>query len=544
MFRIKFRLQKIKFMKSLTTVFLLLFITTVLTAQSPAYNPQLNSIDVQHYRFSLTLKDNTDRIEGQAEITLRFKQAGNSFALDLTNVKSGKGMEVSAVNYNNAALKFSHSNDRLGITLPNTIPAGESITVSVQYAGIPADGLIIDANKFGDRTFFGDNWPNRAHNWLPTVDHPSDKASVEFLVTAPDHYQVVGNGIQIEESNLDGGLRRTHWKESVLLPTKVMVIGVAPFAVQLAGEVQGIPISSWVFPDNRAEGFADYSQAVEVLEWFHKNIAPYPYRKLANVQSKTRYGGMENASNIFYFENSVNGKKEREDLIAHEIAHQWFGNSASEANWYHVWLSEGFATYSTHLYHEAKYGAASLAERMRKDRFTVVRYAERKLAPIVDTTVTDINDVLNTNSYQKGSWVLHMLRHEIGDDAFWKGYRAYYQKYQGSNALTSDLQKVMEEASGKSLQTFFKQWVFQAGQPELKVDWKYDSSKKELEVNVQQLQPSPFSFPLDVHFLDENKKLVLEKTLPVSKSQEQFRFPLASAPKDIKLDPNAHLLFK
>ena len=544
MFRTKFRLQKIKFMKSLTTVFLLLFISTVLTAQSPAYNPQINSIDVQHYRFSLTLKDDTDRIEGQAEITLRFKQAGNSFMLDLTNVKSGKGMTVSAVSYNNTALKFSHTDDHLSITLPNTIPTSENITVTVQYAGVPADGLIIDANKFGDRTFFGDNWPNRAHHWLPTIDHPSDKASVEFLVTAPDHYQVVGNGIQIEESNLDGGLRRTHWKETVLLPTKVMVIGVAPFAVQLAGEVQGIQVSSWVFPDNRAEGFTDYSQAVEVLEWFHKNIAPYPYRKLANVQSKTRYGGMENASNIFYYENSVNGKKEREDLIAHEIAHQWFGNSASEANWYHVWLSEGFATYSTHLYHEAKYGAASLAERMRKDRFTVVRYAEGKLAPIVDTTVTDINDVLNTNSYQKGAWVLHMLRHEIGDTAFWKGYRAYYQKYQGSNALTVDFQKVMEEASGKSLQTFFKQWIFQAGQPEILTPYRYDGGEKLIVLTVKQVQKNLFSFPLDIQFLDENKKVILEKTLSISKAEEEFAFPVEGFPKSIKLDPKAYLLFK
>lgn len=544
MFRTKFRLQKIKRMKSLTTVFVFLFVTTFLTAQSPAYNPQINSIDAQHYRFSLTLKDDTNRIEGQSEITLRFKQAGNTFFLDLTNAKAGKGMEVSAVSYNNEALKFSHSDDRLSITLPNIIPAGENITVSVQYAGIPADGLVIDANKFGDRTFFGDNWPNRAHHWLPTVDHPSDKASVEFIVTAPDHYQVIGNGIQIEETNLDGGLRRTHWKETVLLPTKVMVIGVAPFAVQLAGEVQGIQVSSWVFPDNRAEGFTDYSQAVEVLEWFHKNIAPYPYRKLANVQSKTRYGGMENASNIFYFENSVNGKKEREDLIAHEIAHQWFGNSASEANWYHVWLSEGFATYSTHLYHEAKYGAASLAERMRKDRFTVVRYAERKLAPVVDTTVSDINTVLNTNSYQKGSWVLHMLRHEMGDAAFWKGYRAYYQKYQGSNALTSDLQKVMEEAAGKPLGTFFKQWVFQAGQPELKVTYRYDGGENSVVLNVQQLQNSPFGFPLDIQFLDENKKVILEKTLQISKAQEEFDFGIKGYPKEIKLDPNAYLLFK
>jgi len=532
-------------MKSLIFwIFSLVLCPFFISAQSPAYNPQINTLDVQHYRFNLTLKDDTDRIEGLAEITLRFKKASNSFALDLVNKNKDKGMEVSAVTYNSTTLPFQHTNDKLNITLPKAIAAGEDITLSVQYTGIPADGLIIDANKFGDRTFFGDNWPNRAHHWLPTVDHPSDKASVEFIVTAPDHYQVVGNGVQIEESNLDGGLRRTHWKETVLLPTKVMVIGVAPFAVQLAGEVQGIPVTSWVFPDNRSEGFIDYGPAVEVLEWFHKNVAPYPYRKLANVQSKTRYGGMENASNIFYFENSVNGKKEREDLIAHEIAHQWFGNSASEANWYHVWLSEGFATYSTHLFHEAKYGAASLAERMRKDRFTVVKYAERKLAPIVDTTVTDINAVLNTNSYQKGSWVLHMLRREIGDAAFWKGYRNYYQKYQGSNALTADLQKVMEEVSGKPLGVFFKQWVFQAGQPELKVDWKYDATKKQVEISIQQVQNTPFSFPLDVQVLDDGKKIVLEKTISINKTQEQFFFPLTSNPKEIKLDPHAWLLYK
>jgi aminopeptidase N len=531
-------------MKSLAALVFCLFASFTITAQSPAYNSQAQLLDVQHYRFSLKLQDGNDRIEGQAEITLRFKQTASSFALDLVKTKGNKGMEVSAVSLNNAALSFTHTDERLNISLPKAVQPGTELIISVQYAGIPADGLIIDTNKFGDRTFFGDNWPNRAHHWLPCVDHPADKASVEFIVTAPNHYQVIANGVQIEESNLDGNLRRTHWKEAVALPTKVMTVGVAPFAVQLAGEVQGIPISSWVFPDNRTEGFTDYGQAVEVLTWFHQNIAPYPYRKLANVQSKTRWGGMENASAIFYFENSVNGKKEREALIAHEIAHQWFGNSASEANWYHVWLSEGFATYCTDLYLEAKYGAEALAERMREERFTVLRYASRKLAPIVDTTVSDINTVLNANSYQKGAWVLHMLRHEIGEGAFWKGLRNYYQRYQGSNALTADLQKVMEDATEKSLGAFFQQWLFQAGHPELKVDWKYDAGKKELEITVQQLQSKAFQFPLDVHFLDAGKKVVLEKTLQLAKTSESFRFPLNTSPVELKLDPYTKLLFK
>src|SRR5204863_6116924 len=147
----------------------------------------------------------------------------------------------------------------------------------------------------------------------------------------------------------------THWKTSVVLPTKVMVIGVARFAIEYEGEINKVPLQSWVYPQNRKEGFSDYSMASGPLDYFSKNIAPYPYEKLANVQSTTRWGGMENAGNIFYYENSVTGKANIEGLLAHEVAHQWFGDSASESDWYHVWLSEGFATYFTQLYLENKY---------------------------------------------------------------------------------------------------------------------------------------------------------------------------------------------
>jgi aminopeptidase N len=137
-----------------------------------------------------------------------------------------------------------------------------------------------------------------------------------------------------------------------------------------------------------------------------------------------------------------------------------------------------------------------------------------------------------------------MLRHEIGDAAFWKGYRAYYQKYQGSNALTVDFQKVMEEAFGKSLQTFFKQWIFQAGQPEIHTPYRYDGGEKLIVLTVKQVQKNLFSFPLDIQFLDENKKVILEKTLSISKAEEEFDFPVEGFPKSIKLDPKAYLLFK
>ena len=134
-----------------------------------------------------------------------------------------------------------------------------------------------------------------------------------------------------------------------------MVIGVADFAVNLSGTInECIPVYSWVYPEDRDKGFYDYAQAAEILPWFIKNVGPYAYKKLANVQSKTRFGGLENANTIFYSEHSVNGNRQSESLMVHEIAHQWFGNYATEKSFAHLWLSEGFATYMTILYMENK----------------------------------------------------------------------------------------------------------------------------------------------------------------------------------------------
>ena len=508
------------------------------------HHARLNQLDILHYQFQLELFDNTDQIQGAAHLTLRFHQPTSTFALDLVSPQgAGKGMTVEKVLWGEKSLTFSQVDDQLHIE--GDFDAQQSYTLQIHYAGIPTDGLIISKNMFGERTFFGDNWPNRAHHWLPTVDHPTDKATVEFIVTAPEHYQVIANGIQIEESNLSGNRKRSHWKTAIPLPTKVMVIGVARFAVQRAGEIHDIPVSSWVYPQNRAEGFYDYRPAISILDYFITHVGPYPYQKLANVQSKTRYGGMENAGNIFYFEGSVSGNREIESLLAHEIAHQWFGNSASEANWYHVWLSEGFATYFTHLYHEHTDGRDIFTQRMQTDRTQVLQYKPGTgLKPIVDTTVRDINQVLNTNSYQKGSWVLHMLRHKLGDEAFWKGIRSYYQQYAYGNALTNDLRAVMERESGQDLTTFFQQWLFTPGHPRIDVQWSYNQDQQQLELNLRQVQPGPvFEFPLEVAITGERGESI-RKTFVLSTREQNVTVPFASTPEQIKLDPEIWLLFE
>ncbi len=520
----------------------LLFLLFVGSAFAHDNYPRNEAIDITRYIFRIELNDTTNRIAGTATVQFANTKPLLELELDLADDSQGTGMRVDEVRLNGRLLIFNHRNNRLKMLFPAELQPAQANELIIRYAGIPADGLIISKNRYGDRTFFGDNWPDRAHHWLPCIDHPYDKSAVEFIVIAPPHYEVVANGVRVEESYLSNRQKLTHWREDVPLPTKVMVIGVARFATRLLDTVEHIPVEAWVYPQNRNEGFADYAPAVNILLFFHQLISPYPYRKLANVQSTTRYGGMENANTIFYYEQSITGKGQVEGLIAHEIAHQWFGNSASENDWHHVWLSEGFATYFAHVYMEHTYGPERLKERMRQDRDKVIRYCAQSPAPVINTRITHYPDLLSPHVYERASWVLHMLRRHIGDSAFFKGIRRYYQTYAGSNALTEDFRKIMEETSGRDLQTFFRQWLYQAPLPRLQITWQYQNQN--VVVTVTQTQPGlVFNLNIEVALIFASGETRTENLLINQKSQT-FNLPAATRPLRITPDPYVNLLFE
>lgn len=516
----------------------------ILACRVPGQNHEIRrlSTDVQHYSFTVSLSDTSDVIHGDAVVTVLFKEPVKIFTLDLADKnEDGKGMTVYSITEEGKAVNYTHQDDVLTITVnpeQNTMVRNYRIG----YTGIPSDGLIISENKYGDRTFFGDNWPDRAHNWIPCIDHPSDKATVEFKVSAPDHYRVIANGRMVEETILNHHYKFTHWQTDVPLPTKVMVIGVAHFAVENVENELNIPVSTWVYPQNAEEGFRDYGIATEPLGYFIKQIGPYPFTKLANVQSTTLYGGMENAGNIFYQERLVTGRQQQEGIIAHEIAHQWFGNSVTEGNWHHVWLSEGFATYLTDLYMENKYGDERFRMGMERERNIVIRFAGRNQSPVIDTTITDYMDLLNANSYQKGAWFLHMLRKELGDDVFWKCLQSFYKEYQYSNALTWDLQHIAESLSGKDLDYFFKQWLYQPGHPILDIRWQQKKSGIEMEIEQTQ-KGQTFIFPLELElvFRDGSKRF---ETVLVDQPMKKFVTPASMKVGKINPDPEVWLLFE
>ena len=521
----------------------LIFVACAITAM--ATNPS-EQIDVIEYRFTITLNDTTDVISASAEVVFLARKNIRDFELDLINSgNDNKGMRIRQVMRNGSSLKFTHQNDRLKIFLNKDVASGTADSVVISYEGIPRDGLIISENKFGDRTFFADNWPTRGRNWIPVVDHPADKAQVQFAVIAPLHYEVVANGVRREESYLNERQKITRYQQSVPISTKVMVIGVARFAVQQSGVVNHVPVEAWVYPQNREAGFIDYALAVDVLDYFSRKIGPYPYGKLANVQSKTTFGGLENASAIFYSENSVTGKAAIQGLVSHEIAHQWFGNSATEKDWHHVWLSEGFATYFSLLYDEYKDGVAARQEKMKEDRRQAIAYNNKTSSPVVATHVTDPMQMLNANSYQKGGWVLHMLRNEVGDSSFWSGIQNYYAMYRDSIAETADFRRVMEKASGKNLSAFFQQWLHTPGHPVVQGNWKYNSKEKTIDVTIRQVQKGGlFDFPLEIAFFGNNGGESRINSLVINKESQAFSLPVAFSPVSVTLDPNVNLLFE
>jgi len=348
----------------------------------------------------------------------------------------------------------------------------------------------------------------------------------------------------VEERSVSGNKKITHWKEDVAIPTKVMVIGAADFAVARVDSSFKIPVTAWVYKKDSAKGSFDYALADDVIKFFESYVGPYPYKKLANVQSKTIFGGMENANAIFYAENTVTGDRKSEALIAHEIAHQWFGNSATEKNFSHLWLSEGFATYMTHLWIEQKYGVDSFQKRLDQDRKQIIAFAKQSNLPVVDS-VTEYMELLNANSYQKGGWVLHMLRQEVGDKTFKEIIKAYYNQYKFSNADTRDFQAVAEKVSGKDLKWFFDQWLYQPNVPNFELRWSYEKEGL-LELIILPANPYRFNCKLDLvlEYRDGTKDIFKDFiAVDVSGKKITKRFYSKSKPVKVALDPYTKLLF-
>jgi aminopeptidase N len=495
------------------------------------------SIDALHYDIAIQVTDGSSLITAATRIDIRIRnKSASGMWLDLED------LPVDKLRVGGKDCPFTAGNGRLTFDFDRTYSPGEIVRIEVQYHGQPRDGLLFVRNKYGRAVVFADNWPNRAHYWFPSIDHPSDKATISFAITAPQKYQVIATGRMERTTLLPDGQQLTIWTEAKAIPTYCMVFGVAEFSVQRS--VTGtVPLAWYAYPQD--SGFTDqgFVRTSAVLGYFQTLIAPYPYEKLSQVESVIRTGAMENSGTIFYSEALIRDAPIPQETLAHEIAHQWFGDSVTESDWDDLWLSEGFATYLEALFYEQVNGKEAFKSKMARHAEKIAAYTPSRTTPIVDPIQTDPWKKLTPLNYEKGAWVLHMLRGMMGDEIFLKAVRRFYNSFEGGNASTGDFEKVMESVSGIDLSGFFRQWLFQPGMPEYRVSWQWIDSAGELEIKVSQLQNGHlFDMPVEIQVSAGQRKRVFKFRAPAASNT--FRILLEERPASVELDPDNWILKK
>ena len=521
----------------------------VLVSQSfaQAESATLKPID---YQFTIDLPDSGGRINGDARITFQRQPPADSLVLDLI------GMNVKRVDVEqHTAVKFRRTDSAVVIPSPPSTPS--RFTVRLVYDGTPTDGLIVSKDSLGRWTYFGDNWPTRARYWLPTVDRPDAKATVTWTVTAPAGKTIVANGALIEEHTTTMAQRQrivSRWRESKPIAPYLMVIAAAPLIKLDLGEtacghgeiVSCVRQSVYAEPEQQKVLPGAFSHAGDIVEFFAQKVGAFPYEKLAHLQSRTRYGGMENATAIFYADAFFHRNGVPEGIIAHETAHQWFGDGVTEKAWPHVWLSEGFATYFAALYTQHAHGDSAFRAEMSRIRAQILRDTSAVPSrPVIDTTQPDLMALLNVNSYQKGGFVLHMLRTQLGDSAFFRGLQRYYARHKDGNALTDDLRADLEYESGKDLRGFFDQWLRRPGFPELAVSWASEGQNGTVLHIRQTARYGLFALTLPVVIVnnDGTRRSIKIAVPAMSETTAQISLP-GAAVKDVVIDPDVTVLMR
>lgn len=468
--------------------------------------------DHQHMRLSLEIADmETPRLEAVMELTVSpIGTTRDRLGLDAEN----DSLTIRSVTIDGRAAAFTHEQDRLEIAIPPTAP-GQPVTVTVTYTGENMGLEGCGLNWFRSRperdehaqihTQGQANWNRR---WFPCHDAPNERLTTELLVTAPDPYIVISNGRLMEQTPAGpgaGGAPRTrwHWRQEGPHPAYLVSLVVGRFdRVEVGGEGTARPgLAMPVYgPPGSAERLREVFGPTPAMiafyeQWFDE---PYPWAQYAQVVVRNfRWGGMENtaASTFGEFTTRARGEgdaaRAHEDLIAHEVAHQWLGNLVTCKSWEHLWLNEGWATYAEGLWFEHRDGPEAYQRRVRRWLDAMVRAdAGPDDRPLASTLFAGPDDLFTQpdDPYAKGALILHMLRARVGVEAFQRGTRVFINRFRFGHVETDDFRKVMEEISGESLQGFFEQWVRRAGIPRMDVRLEWIEADGHLAVVIEQTQ--------------------------------------------------------
>lgn len=474
-------------------------------------------------------------------------------------------MSISAASIDGSQVRFEHDGKELVLFSERPLSSGEHVT-QVEYSAEPKHGVYFvhpDAAYPDKPTQVWTQYESVAARFcFPCHDHPDDKSTTEMLITAPDGYQVISTGKLISRRSEEGWTTH-HWSESAPHSTYLNSFVVGKF-VELKGETMGVPLAYYVPEEKSKDASRLFGQTPEMMRVFAELTGyKFPYEKYAQVCVHDYiYGGMENISATTLVDTRFPDERSEEDfaarysrpdrnhieLVAHELAHSWFGDLVTLKDWPHAWLNEGFATYMEALYHEQKYGKDEFRQNMWFKAQTYFEEDEKRYRRrIVENDYLYPDDLFDSVAYEKAAWMIHQLRHMLGDEPFFKGLREYVARFAYKNADTHDFMRSMEESTGASLERYFEQSFFWGGHAELEVEYRWESSSRSALVTVKQVQKADeltpvFELPAEIVFYTMKGRTV--KRVWLRSPEERYGFELDSEPSIAEFDPEGWLLKK
>ncbi len=516
--------------------------------------------DLQHLKLDLAFDWDAKSVEGTATETLTPLLPG----LD-SLVFHAAGLTIREVRVNGAGRPFSLDPQvrTLTVKLDRPYGPGEKIEAAIDYSAHPQAGLyFVGPDKdypAKPRQIYSQGETDLNRYWFPVWDYPNDRATTELSATVKPPLQVVSNGKLVEVTDRSDGRRTWHWSMDFPHTSYLVSVAIGDF-VKVSDPWQGIPVDYYVPPGPKAEEQArrSFGSTPAVLDYYSKVTGrPYPYPKYAQtVVIDYMWGGMENISATTQTSRTLHDARAAldftsEGLVAHEAAHQWFGDLITCQDWGNAWLNEGFADYFTALYRGHAHGQDELDAEIDEDRRAYLREdANRYRRPLVTRRYVDPITMFDRHTYEKGALVLHMARFLLGDDGWWKGIRSYVDRNAGRTVVTRDLQSALEDVTGVSLGPLFDQYVYGAGHPELKVRWDWQPETRQVHLEVRQTQKLTeetglFSFPLEVALIggkDTEKGAVVRRVPVAAREFQDLYLPSDERPRTVVLDPKGWIL--
>ncbi len=513
-------------------------------------------VDVRHIRLEVALDFRRKSIAGTATHVFT-PILGDLATLELDCVD----LEVRRVRMKGTRrpLRFTLVENVLSIRFPRPLPAGRKAEVSVEYSGVPRRGLYFcgpDADRPDQLVqAWTQGQDQDARHWFPCYDYPNQKATTEVIATVPSHMKALSNG-KLVRRTVDAARKTAtfHWRQAIPHVTYLVTLVAGEFETY-SEKWRDVPMTVWAPPGRLADAKRACGKTRRIMEFFSRSTgAPYPYEKYDQVFVQDFiFGGMENTTATTLTDSALLDRRcfldnTMDSLVAHELAHQWFGDLVTCRDWSHGWLNEGFATFFDALFREHDLGRDEYLLNILalRDNYLAEDGGHYRRA-IVCKDYRDPVEIFDRHLYEKGALVLHMLRDLLGEDLFWRCIRRYVAKHRGGNVETIDLRRAVEEETGRNLESFFSQWVFRAGHPDLKATYAWDEKRKAATISVKQVQgtdddtPERFRMPLSIAFgTGGRRSVVLEVEL--KDREHSFEMKLAARPKWVNIDPGFRIL--